>query len=125
MALITRTNTEDSSTAILTVSGVFTYEDVIQALKDFYEGDVTPNMVWDFTDADLSEMTSEHLRLIVEFAVSKARLRKKGRTAFVATKDFEFGIARMFDTFAEMGKHTIPTYTFRDMDKAIEWINVE
>ena len=59
MASIKRSNIKDASLTILTVSGVVTCEDVIHALEDFYENDVTQNLLWDYTDADVSKITEK------------------------------------------------------------------
>lgn len=123
MAPIKRTNIENTSITILTVSGVFTYEDTINALDDFFNNGVTPYLLWDFTNADVSGITQEDMELIIEYAKSNAPLRKNGRTAIVVNHDLAFGLSRMYDTLSEIREHPITHCVFRDMDKAKNWLN--
>ena len=122
MASIKRTNIADESLTILTVSGIFTAEKVIRAFEKFIEHNVTANLLWDFSDADLSQITQKNMEKIIAFTKSKAHLRKNGRTAFVSEQDLPFGVSRMYQTLSEINEHPISQCVFRDMDKALTWI---
>lgn len=122
MASIERSNIKDESLTILTVRGIPTSEDVIHAFEAFVENDVTLNLLWDFTDADLSLLNNNDIIQIIVIAKSSAHLRKKGRTAIVGRRDFTFGLSRMYETLSEIQKHPIQHHVFRNIDEAITWL---
>ncbi|MBC2737707.1 MAG: hypothetical protein HF981_25335 [Desulfobacteraceae bacterium] len=125
MALIKRSNIKDASLTILTVSGVVTCQDVIHALEDFFKNDVTPNLLWDYTDADVSEITEKCMNQIIAIAKSNAHLREKGRTAIVGRGDVTFGLSRMYEILSELREHPIQHHVFRNIDEAITWLKTD
>ena len=75
-------------------------------------------MLWDLRDAQF-DLTSTEVRELADFArmlVSGATVR----TAFVAPRDLEFGLLRMFEVLRE-GKG-VQTSVFRDKERALEWL---
>lgn len=122
MATITRTNRKDELLTILSVNGVLTCDEVLHALDDFYEHDVTPYLMWDFTEADVSGITQNDMERIISAVKSNTPLRKNGRTAFVAHHDLSFGLSRMYQMLSEVSEHPIPPIVFRDRDSAIAWL---
>ena len=52
-------------------------------------------------------------------------MRKGGKSAFVFSKDVEFGLGRMFEALSE-GKEGMPVEyrSFRDINEAREWLCV-
>lgn len=125
MASIKRSNIKDASLTILTVIGVVTCEDVIHALEDFYENDVTQNILWDYIDADVSKITEKCMMQIIEIAKSYAHLRKKGRTAIVGRTDLTFGLSRMYEILSEVNEHSIQHRAFRNIDEATAWLKTD
>ncbi len=91
-------------------------------MEDFYKHGGTPNLLWDFTDADLFGITQKEMEQIITFAKSNAALDENGKTAFVVSQDLSFGLSRMYETQTEIWGHPIPQRDFRDMDKAISWL---
>lgn len=51
-----------------------------------------------------------------------ARLRTPGRVAVVASKDFAFGMARMYETYIDLTGRATRYGVFRTMDEAIAWL---
>lgn len=72
---------------------------------------------------DLSGSTtlpgSDQLRVVAE-RVGEVRLTRFGRVAIVADRDSMFGMARMFEVFAE--KHFGASRVFRQLDEAERWL---
>jgi hypothetical protein len=122
MASIKKTNKAGESLTILTVIGIPTIEELIHAFENFMKHDVTPYLLWDFTDADLSQITQKGMEEIIAVAKSKAHLRKNGRTALVVSQDLSFGLSRMYETLSKIREHPISHFVFRDMDKALTWL---
>ncbi|MBN2426857.1 MAG: hypothetical protein JXK94_00815 [Deltaproteobacteria bacterium] len=122
MVSIKKTKRTDSPLTLFTVSGVLSCEETIHALEDFYKHGGSPNLLWDFTDADLFGITQKEMEQIITFAKSNAALGENGKTAFVVSQDLSFGLSRMYETQTEIWGHPIPQRDFRDMDKAISWL---
>ena len=121
MATIKRMK-KDESLTILTVSGLITRDEIIQAFEDFINHEVTTNLLWDFIDADLSSITRVDLEQIVMFSKPYAHLRKNGKTAFLVPKDLPFGLSRMYQTFTEIKEHPILVSVFRSQEEALVWL---
>lgn len=122
MATIKRTNRKDDLLTIFTVNGPLSCDEVIHALDDFYKHEVTPYLLWDFTDADLSGINQNDMEQIISTAKSNTYLRKDGKTAFVVSQDLSFGMSRMYEILSELSEHPISPSVFRDMNKAIAWL---
>ena len=122
MATIKRTTQREASLTILAVKGVLTSQEIIGALAEFYEHDATPHLLWDFSEADLSGITSAHMEQIIAVSKSKAHIRPDGRTALVVQKDLSFGLSRMYETLADISQHPVAYRVFRDKDEAVAWL---
>ena len=75
-------------------------------------------ILWDLRDARF-DLSGTEVRGLAEFAkrlVSGAALR----TAFVASRDLEFGLLRMFEVLREAKGARMSV--FRDRERALEWL---
>lgn len=106
-------------------SGVVSAQDIIASNTEFYENEPTALLLWDFTRADLSGLSTEDLQGIVAGARRLAHLRPAGKTAIVAQSSLEFGMGRMYETFTEIWKHPIPHRVFKSREEALEWLQSE
>jgi hypothetical protein len=122
MASIIGSSDPARSLTVLTVSGALTADEVIRALVGFFEGDVTRDLVWDFTGADLSALNRVGMERIIAVAKDGARLRPDGRTALVVGQNLSFGLARMYELLSEVKGHPIHHRVFRDKGEALAWL---
>ena len=102
--------------------GKVTLDAVLKEITDFYDGDPTPHNVWDFSEADLSEINTDQIRGVAEFAKRSDPERKGGRTALVSGLNHNYAYSRMYETFAEMSGVSAETQVFRSMEDALTWI---
>jgi hypothetical protein len=70
----------------------------------------------------LSDSKNWELEKILFEAKEIAKATKGGKRAIVAPTDLQFGIARMYETFTEVYKHSVPHKVFRSKDEAMEWL---
>ncbi len=122
MCQILKTIEEENDLTTMTVTGKVSLGELIEALKDFYNGRYTMKLLWDFSGADLAEISSEHLYMLVSFSKSYGHLRKGGKTAFVLAGGFEFGLGRMFETLSVLHQHTVLYNVFKKKDEAEAWL---
>ena len=104
------------------VVGFITADEVISAFEEFASKSPTQYLLWDFSGAEVSSITSDGLRKIVSVGKTKAHLRPGGKTALLVSGDLEFGIARMYEMLAEVHDHPIRHRIFTAKEEAINWL---
>ncbi len=106
------------------VTGDLLLEDVQQAFAmRAGHPEFRPDMgvLWDLSEANASRMTSNDIRTIA--GQNKARLKKKGvryRVAFLAPRDIEYGLSRMYEMFADAS--LVENRVFRTPEEARQWL---
>ena len=105
-------------------SGKFSYEELIDWVNNYYSGTVTEFIIWDFTDADLSKITTEEIKKIVQVVKKYSHKRAGGKTAFVSIKDLTFGLGRMFEILSEIEGIQFEYKNFKSVIAAKEWFGV-
>ena len=107
---------------IMAVTGRVTVEEIVDAIEDYYSGEITANLIWDYTSADLSEITSAHLHYISSVAKRYGHLRKDCKTAIVAPGDLAYGLGRMYETLNEINEIPVQFTIFKTIDDALGWL---
>ena len=74
----------ENQVTIFEVTGVATFEEGLETNKTFYDGDPTKNVIWDFSKADLSDITNDQFRSIVDSIKNLTGKREGGKTARTA-----------------------------------------
>ncbi len=110
---------------VFKVTGVLLYDKAISAVKSFYEGQPTENVLWDLTDITGAQLTSEQVEKIANLNLRSESVRSKGKTALVAPKDEVFGLSRMFGTLSEISEAPFQRWAFRSMEEAYQWLSEE
>ena len=116
---------ETKKLTIFKATGVFQYDEIISAVKSFYEDEPTENVLWDLTDITEVQLTSEQIETIANSSLRSDGTRPKGKTALVAAEDEPFGISRMFGMLSEVKKVPIQVNIFRSMEEAYQWLSEE
>ena len=105
---------------IITVKGRLTFEGCKQLLQDIREAPAYQNSnksLWDLSQVVEFPSTSE----IRDFALLARDPETKPRvTAFVAARDVDFGLTRMFEMLLE--QPGVDRRVFRDYDQAWIWL---
>jgi hypothetical protein len=104
-------------------TGEVTVEQIISAQEEFYYKTPMLFLLVDFTQADLSVLTSNDLRAILSGAGKNGHLRKGGKTAVVASWNLAFGMARMYEIMAEIQDLPFIVRAFRTQDEALIWLS--
>ena len=107
---------------VQTLSGRLTSREILTKLDEYYRGETTLLILWDFTNATWSGITSAELRATVK--EGKKYSRKGGKTALVFATDVDFGIGRMLEAYAYLEGFDFVFNSFRDMREAELWLEV-
>jgi len=107
------------------IIGVATAEEILEAVREFYAGQITKNVIWDVSSGSLADLTSKDVRNIMELVRVYSHTRTGGKTAIVAPADLEYGIARMLSILGELIRIPIETETFRTLSDAAKWMGVD
>jgi len=108
---------------VYTVVGKVTADEVSRAIQNFYDGNITLNVLWDLLKSDLSGLSSSDIHSVVLSPRKCADLRTAGKTAIVASADITYGISQMYALETEMQNLPFETRTFRTREKAFEWLS--
>jgi hypothetical protein len=113
----------DTGMAIATCSGVLQRRDAQEGAAALWKapGWLGTVAVWDFRDARF-EMESPQIREIARFVVGNQPDPPPARVAFVAPRDVDFGLARMFEVFREDPRTEFRV--FRDYYEALDWARI-
>lgn len=109
---------------IIKAVGKMTADDFRQWTKSYYTGTVTQFVLWDITEADLSDLEAADLREDAMHTKDLADVRKGGKTAIATGNDLEYGMSRMLETFYGIEDIPFEVQIFRSIDEAKKWLGV-
>lgn len=99
------------------------FSEQMDRLGLFYKGSPTKNVLWDFTEMEEVNISSDEVKEIVQYTKSHADKRKEGRTALVVDTKLKYGLSRMASTLAEIEDTPWEIKVFENMDAAMAWIS--
>lgn len=102
------------------VHGDISLAEIEQAITSFYDKLATQNALWDLRESSVQRLSTNDVLALIKFLNRNAYVREKGKTAVVAPKDADFGLARMGEVYAE--KLTTSFRVFRSIEDAHDWI---
>ena len=125
MGTIKTTYDLPSDLTIIKAMGTMKPSDFQEWTAAYYAGTVTTLAMWDLSEADLSEIRTEDLKMDAVHTKSLADVRKGGKTAIVSGNSLGFGLSRMLSTFYEFEQMPFEVQVFESMDEATKWLGVE
>jgi hypothetical protein len=122
---ITKSLEAENDLTVFTVFETVNSDQILTQVIPFLTEEPTRLALWDFRAGSLSGIASNDLQSIVERGKQFADSRKGGRTAIVCSTDLDYGLGRMFQTFADIDRIPIEINIFRNLDDANEWLNIK
>lgn len=116
------TRDEDQGLTIHDVTGTVSEEEMYDAQENYYIKEPTKRLLWDMSQADVSHITSDILQKFIRRSVSFGSQHKGGRVAVFASKDLQYGLARMSKAFTEMESAPYSFNVFRSRKEALDWL---
>jgi hypothetical protein len=114
---------DKSGILINSISGKITSEDIAVHLINAALNLTTIPVLWDFTDADIGKITYEELIGMAKKFKPYVELRSGVKTAIVANHDLPMDMMKILNKFAETYQPLNRFKTFREIDKAKEWLS--
>jgi hypothetical protein len=106
------------------VTGEVAFAPVMAELERLYASpDFRPdmNVLWDLREAKVSSISSSEVQRLTDLVAQHWGTGGKSRAAFVVSRDFEFGLSRMYGIFLESRMPT-QVQVFRDINEALQWV---
>lgn len=97
---------------------------VIDAINEFYKGDVTKLVLWDMTNADVNRISTQEVNKIADLPLYKAERRMGGKNAIVAPDQLAYGLSRIYETVVGLQNQPFETRVFRNLEDACAWLGV-
>lgn len=97
-------------------------EEIAETIRKFYSGVPTRHVLWDLTEADVSDIHSSQIESLADLVKSIAHSRSGGKTALVAASDLSFGLSRVYQALAEITDQASELQVFRSVEEARAWI---
>ena len=119
---ITTSVDSDKQLTTHTVIGEASFEEGMTTLKQFWEGQPTMNVLWDFRKASLARVSSEETEAIMNYIKRHSEKRSGGKTALVVSGDLEYGLSRMSQMLADLHSISLQMEVFRSFKEAIQWL---
>ncbi len=107
----------------LIFKGFITVETLFSWIQKFLKTRISQNALWDFREADSSEITQEQFTKILSFLKDiDLELSKKNALLFSNQDQAELGKA--FEAYSQ--EYTLPTeyQCFMDFETAVEWVSM-
>lgn len=116
------TRDEDRDLTIHDVAGPVSEEEMYDALENFYKREPTALLLWDMSQADVSQVTTETLQRFIRKSTQLGGSRQGGRTAVIASEDLQYGLARMSEVLTEIESAPYSFRAFRSRQEALRWL---
>jgi len=107
---------------IHTVKGEVFFDETMSTFKTFYLGNPTLNVLWDFREGTLVQLSSIQIKTLADFVAKSSKTRIGGKTAGVTPNDIDFGLGRLFSTLTEMSGYKPTIRIFRQFQDAVDWL---
>lgn len=104
----------------LVIEGTCDADGIILAMQAHYHRGLK-GVLWNVSEADL-QLSADGMQAIAEAGRQCATHR---RTAHYSPHNLQFGLLRMYEAYAELGKVAPTLMAFRDRDEAIAWLDEE
>jgi hypothetical protein len=125
--MITIEHNKELNTMIFTIQGDSEYLKIRDAITEYYKnGPLTKYTLWDYTNVtEGKHLSTEESRMIGNHSMSFMHLRPNGFNLIVVPGILQYGLARVYQAFAEKRENDtqkLRTKIFRSKEEAIAFI---
>jgi hypothetical protein len=113
---------ENSNLTSYIVQGTLLTDQIIATIHEFYSEKPTKYVLWNFSQAQTSQISSNDVKEIVKIVTKYADRNIVLKTALVFSEDGAFGVGRMFETLAGMEETPQQFMAYLNADDAYKWL---
>ena len=121
--MIKSVHDRDYSTMTYQAMGRLTFPEIQAEVVNFSSKYPVSKVLCDLTRGTVSDLTSREIEGILEIIGQKLESGAGGKAAIVALAGVDYGLARMFGTFAEIANLPIEVKVFRTSEIAHQWLH--
>lgn len=109
---------------IVNVKGELSAVEAIAVINKHYPSGNIKDVIWDMTEGSMLSISRDGLSLVAHAAkVAVANgARKGGRTVFVANRESEYGMARMYSIISEIAGVPVDYHVYKNLEDARHWL---
>ena len=112
----------DGRITVCTAKGRLTFPEIRAKVIDLSTNGVTPRVLCDLTQATVADLTSTEIEDVIRLISYHMTGARGGKAAIIAHSGIDYGLARMFGTFAELAGLPVKVSVFRTSEIAKEWL---
>jgi hypothetical protein len=113
---------ENSNLTSYIVQGTLLTDQIIATIHEFYSEKPTKYVLWNFSQAQTSQISSNDVKEIVKIVTKYADRNIVLKTALVFSEDGAFGVGRMFEILAGMEETPQQFMAYLNPDDAYKWL---
>ena len=122
MANITVKVIPENYLTIFTVEGDLSSDEIVTYSSKHYVENPTKLVLWDATKGSVSKITANDFQNIAKKMKGQTKKREGGKTAIVGKFDVDFGLARMYEAYADIEEIRITYNVFHNAEDAMKWL---
>ncbi len=107
------------------VVGQVTANELRRTAKRFYAQNVTLNVCWIDSGADLSAISSDEFTWIIDELKTYTHSREGGKTAFILSEAVNYGLGRMVEMLAQAMDMPFEFRSFKTLEDAQAWLGID
>lgn len=125
MGQITTTREIDIDLTTVIAEGQIEVKDLLNWIKEYYEGTVTDLIFWDLTRANVSPISDSGFAELFDALRDRDEIRAWGKTALVFGDESGYKTGKDFMKWSESKDIEFEIRAFRDLNKARLWLGLE
>ena len=105
--------------------GQISVDEILTAAQEYFSGEVTKDVLWDFAEAKVGMRQPDIDRLMIYLRTvppEELEKRRGSRVAIVPPKDYVVGIMEQFKGWSEMVDAPFVFQMFYDAEQALAWL---
>jgi hypothetical protein len=106
---------------IFRVVGEYCLRDVLETLRDYYEGQPTRYVLWDARKMK-KRPTADDFYGMNSLCKNYTPKRPKGKTAYVVSEDSYFELGKIEEILVQISDLPVEFRAFKSMDEALGWL---
>lgn len=106
-------------------TGEIHVDEILTAIKEYFAGEGTKDVIWDFAEAEVEVRQLEIDRLMLylrRLPPEELMKRRGGRVAIIAPKEFVFGVMEQFKGWSAMEDDPFEFRMFQEAEEALHWL---